>query len=125
MPEDDALLSVAEDPDKNRGRQDSAQCSGFATGSADAAGIKAAGREEMASTILGRITASLSTATRDETKSVIAGGYSSGAGSKAEGIDIGIAFAGFRCQEAQSISRNGYSNDNKPTTPIATHSSKS
>ncbi len=120
---DDLLVRVKEDSDKNRGRHEIAQCSGFIPGSVDAAGIRAEGREEIASTMLGRRTASLSTAISDETKSVMAGGYNSGAGSKTVGRDMGIGLDGVRFRKAQIISRNGYSDNSIAVKPVATHSS--
>lgn len=121
----DIAVVEVEDLDRYNGRSDSIQCSGSGSGSAAAAGIKAAGREERASTILGRRAASLSTAISDETKIVMVGGYNSGAGSKAVGIDIGIELGVVRFRKAHIVSRTGYNSISIVVTPIATHSSGS
>lgn len=121
----DIAVVEVEDLDRYNGRSDNIQCSGSGSGSAAAAGIKAAGREERASTILGRRAASLSTAISDETKIVMVGGYNSGAGSKAVGIDIGIELGVVRFRKAHIVSRMGYNSISIVVTPIATHSSGS
>lgn len=78
----------------------------------------------MASIMLGRRTAALSTAISEETKRVIAGGYNIGAGSKAACMSMGIDLLGFRCWDAQTTSRKGYNNNIMIVTPSHTYNSR-
>lgn len=84
---------------RSRGAHESAQCKESHPGpTLDKVGSNVGGKEHMASIMLGRIMASLSTARSSETNMVMADGYNNGAGSKDDGIDIGIFFEGVRCQ---------------------------
>jgi len=64
----------------------------------DSVGISAHGREQRARIMFGKSTAVLLTAIRDETSTVMAGGYKRGAGSNDDGSVIGILLDGLRYQ---------------------------
>lgn len=89
--------------------QEMNQCTGFDGPKDRAVGIRAPGSVQRLSIRLGRMTSGTFCATSSAASTGIIWGYNTGAGSKVDGMDIGIVLDGFPDRYAQAVSLTGYS----------------